>query len=138
MRNWLEVLAIAAVLAFLALACFAEPPPGTDLNSPSHKWWECHKVPISPGSCCSEADGHVLSDKDWGITNQLAHPYKVRIEGKWWDVPREHVIADNDGCGPDPNDDTASQAKAWYYVSRGSDGNIKSVAFYCFLAGTMY
>jgi hypothetical protein len=39
--------------------------------------------------CCSMADGETILDSDWEI---VGDHYRVRIDGKWIDVPREAVI----------------------------------------------
>ena len=63
MRSVFTILTCLGLLG--PLRAMALPPPGTDLNSPEHKWWECWTQPVSHKSCCSEADGHSLGDADW-------------------------------------------------------------------------
>lgn len=124
-----------ALLTYAA-AARAEPPQGTDLNSPIHKWWECHVQPHSPVSCCSEADGHNLTDNDWRQTKDPADPYEIRVEGTWHPVPARAILGP-DGCGPDPDTSNASSAKVWYIRYNEIDGTVR-LSILCFMPGTFY
>jgi hypothetical protein len=77
--------AISVVILLLVsdFAAHARDHSRPELNS----WFESLKS--GKGSCCSDADGTVLSDADWEVRN--GH-YRVRIKGQWWDVPDEAVI----------------------------------------------
>lgn len=130
-------LLIAVCVMLSATVVYAAPPPGTDLNSPSHKWWECQHQFGSTANCCGESDGHVIAYGDWRLQQDKAKvsdfPYEVRIRGKWFDVPASKVTSSGD-CGPDPSDETRSLAKAWY-SEYDVDGSIADVNFFCFETG---
>lgn len=55
--------------------------------SPLKQWFDSLKS--GKGPCCSDADGSVVQDADWE-TN--AGRYRVKIEGKWYDVPDDAVL----------------------------------------------
>lgn len=123
MQQFKMVIATAAFAACLTLALGADakPPPGTDLNSAMHRWFECQKQPTSGASCCSIADGHVLSEDQWSIRG---NGYRVKIGAVWYEVPANRVIASR--CGPNP---TASPVVWWGYVAG-------EPMIFCFLPGT--
>jgi len=56
-------------------------------GSPLHEWVDSFKS--RNGRCCSAADGTAGVDTDW--ESHDGH-YRVRIDGKWYDVPDEAVI----------------------------------------------
>jgi hypothetical protein len=95
---------------------------GRYAGSPLKEWFD--SLRSSKGPCCSDADGTALSDVDWEAKD--GH-YRVRIEGKWWDVPDEAVIRE-------PN--RAGRTMVWpvYY---GSRNETIRVDIRCFMPGTM-
>src|SRR5215831_16485377 len=95
---------------------------GRYAGSPLKEWFD--SLRSSKGPCCSDADGTALSDIDWETKD--GH-YRVRIEGKWWDVPDEAVIRE-------PN--RAGRTMVWpvYY---GSRNETIRVDIRCFMPGTM-
>lgn len=127
------------LLGLLATPVLAKAPPGTDLNSPEHAWWECNVQPASGLLCCREADGHVLRDRDWHVQPKAdgSKRYQIRVQGRWYDVPPRAVINEDARCGPEPDIDKRSMAKAWYAPTWDGD-QIVSIDIYCFEAGTMY
>ena len=131
-RLILALLVLLAVAAVLDVA-FGMPPAGTDLNGAEHAWWECAKQPTG-ASCCSDADGHSLSDSQWRI-----HPpsYQVRVEGNWFDVP-ENTIITTQVCGPDPDIGKQSEAKVWYVTTRDANRNVIGIHIFCFEPGLLY
>src|SRR6202012_1408253 len=64
-------------LALIAPA-YADPPPGTDLNSPLHAWFE-RQHSVAGGWCCDLGDGKILDDDDW---RGMDGHYQVRIDAK--------------------------------------------------------
>lgn len=81
-----------ALLAVMALPAVAAPPPGTDLSSSNHAWFE-RQHSVRGSLCCAESDGHVLPSDDWRTTGVA---YDVaRLVDKWG-----HVI--NITATPDP------------------------------------
>jgi hypothetical protein len=66
----------------LAMPAIAAPPPGADLRSPEHTWWECHLQPATKVGCCQEADGLVLSDDQWRTREDPGGTvYQVQVGG---------------------------------------------------------
>jgi hypothetical protein len=125
-------------ILLLAMPAFAAPPPGTDLRSAEHTWWECHLQPASKISCCHESDGHVLSDNEWRThEGRGGTAYQVRVGAKWFDVPQETVVNDTSYCGAEPDPVKRPLAKVWYAPRWGLDGLI-NIQIYCFIVGTMY
>jgi len=71
------------------------------------------------GPCCSDADGTAVSDPDWGTEG---NHYRVRIGGRWYDVPDDAVIRE-------PN--RAGVTMVWPYYING-DAIIR-----CFMPGVL-
>jgi len=69
--------------------------------------------------CCSIADGHAIQDVDWDT--QDGH-YRVRVDGKWVDVPDEALVVVPNRFG---------QAVVWTYFMNGE------VAVRCFMPGAL-
>src|ERR1700676_1770129 len=78
------------ILALLCVPAYAHDASRPDLNS-----WFDH-LSSGKGPCCSNADGTVLSDVDW--ESKDGH-YRVRIDGQWWDVPKDAVITEPNRAG---------------------------------------
>jgi hypothetical protein len=122
----------------LAMPAMAAPPPGADLRSPEHAWWECHLQPATKVSCCHEADGHVLGDDEWRIREGAGGTvYQVHVGAKWFDVPQEAVVNDTNHCGAEPDPVKRPMAKVWYYPIWGL-GGVMNIKIRCFIVGTMY
>jgi len=130
---------ITAAILLLTAPALARPPPGTDMQSAAHLWWECHVQPVNKKVCCRESDGHVLGDHEWRAVERAdgARVYQVRVHFKWYDVPSGTVINDFRRCGPDPEPAHRTMAKIWYAPIWDGDG-IVDIRIYCFIAGTMY
>ena len=71
-----------------------------------------HNVP-----CCDTVDGHRLTEADWDTSGDH---YRVRIEGKWEDVPPEAVLTTPNRIGV---------PIVWY------GGSGQSLKIYCFMPG---
>lgn len=99
---------VAALLALMAMPAVAAPPPGTDLSSPEHAWFE-RQHNIRGMLCCSEADGHILDADDWR-SNGAA--YEVRINGQWITIP-DDTLRDTVSGGANP----MNAAIVWYMVT---------------------
>jgi hypothetical protein len=112
----------AAALIMSASVAFAAPPPGTDLSSPLHYWFERQHSVIGAW-CCDLSDGHILSDDDWRSNGKN---YEVHINGTWYTV-QDSALRDPSG-GPNPT----GKAIAWYTVVDGM------VHLYCFAPGVEY
>lgn len=46
--------------------------------------------------CCSDADGFAVSDPDWDSRDGK---YRVRLDGRWIDVPEEAIIEEPNRVG---------------------------------------
>jgi hypothetical protein len=127
---------LIAILSVLPIAAAAHPPPGTDPSSREHEWWECQRQADNPHQpCCSLTDGHVLSDRQWKVSE---NHYQVELEGRWFTVPDSAVIGTSKTCGAEPDADDRQTAKVWYAPNRAYDGSIMAVTWYCFLPGDVY
>jgi hypothetical protein len=73
--------------------------------------------------CCDGKDGTSLDDPDWSMDG--GH-YRVRLEGKWYDVPDEAIVEGHNRAG---------HAVVWTYP-RWMGGE-EGYAIRCFMAGTM-
>lgn len=108
-----------AVLIGTAPTALAAPPPGVDLNSSTHAWFEAQHS-ATGAWCCSQADGHILDDSDWGQDN---FGYWARINGAIQQIP-DSALRDPKG-GPNPT----GHAIVWF--TQGDWG----VRVYCFAPG---
>jgi hypothetical protein len=109
-----------------AASALAAPPPGTDLTSPTHIWFE--KQHNARGQlCCDVSDGHMLDDRDVRMTGDV---YEVRIEGVWFPVgPSE--MRDPVRGGPNPT----GHPVVWYTRTiLPAPGYVIS----CFAPGTLF
>ena len=108
------------VLIFLLLCtpAYAHDPSHPELN----EWF--NRLASGKGLCCSFADGFVVSDVDW--ESKDGH-YRVRLEGRWIDVPDDAVITE-------PN--RAGRTMVWPYMAvGGADSPILKIR--CFMPGSM-
>lgn len=72
----------------VALMLLSSPVFAHDYERPELKDWFMH-LHSGHGPCCDGSDATHVADPDW--ENNSGH-YKVRIEGKWVDVPDDAVI----------------------------------------------
>jgi hypothetical protein len=78
--------------ALLAVQVLAAPPPGTDMNSPTSRWFQSLVDPSTGASCCSESDCRPAEER------QTATGWQAKTTtGEWVDVPPEKILirADN-------------------------------------------
>jgi len=106
---------------FFSSAVSGRPPPGTDLNSPLHKWFD-NQHSVTGAWCCSISDGHILKSKDWRVSGDH---YEVWIGGQWRKIKQKMLV--NPAGGPNPT----GHAIVWYNLYPEGD-----VQIYCFLPGT--
>ena len=102
--------AIAAVLVCLA--------SGANAHDGHHDQWFKSLTNESGVSCCDGADFLRVEDPDWDVSGQH---YRVRLEGKWIEVPPEAVVRR-------PN--IVGFALVWPYYDEGA------IKIRCFLAGS--
>jgi hypothetical protein len=125
MTNREHHLAIAGFIFFVVLILSMIPKAhsrdnGQYAGSPNKAWFD--SLRSVKGPCCSDADGHVLTDVDW--ESHDGH-YRVRIDGEWWDVPDEAVLQQ-------PNRD--GRTIVWPMYQSFFGGNL-SVQIRCFIVG---
>jgi hypothetical protein len=87
-------------------------------TSPELKAW-FDSLRSGKGPCCSDADGSAVSDVDWESSS--GH-YRVRLDGKWLDVPDEAVITGPNRVG-----------RTMVWPMRGDSGPV----IRCFMPGSM-
>src|SRR6266404_5829426 len=80
------------VLIFLLLC---SPALAHDAGHPELNEW-FNRLASGRGLCCSFADGSAVSDVDW--ESKDGH-YRVRLEGRWIDVPDDAVITEPNRAG---------------------------------------
>lgn len=159
----LRLPALVAVSLLLTTPALAHPPPGTDLSSSEHAWWECFHPLNGKHNCCSEADGFALSPdnvrQDPSVIGQPIDPprfwarnaggiksgYQIRIDAhgnpgggpgsSWWDVRKDALIGfEAKSCGLDPK----APADAHVWITREWEGSKLIFIFAsCFIAGTV-
>lgn len=117
-RRFCIMMALCCI--FSAAVAFARDPDGRFAGSPLKPWFDGLKS--SGGAlCCSDADGTALSDVDW---ESAGDHYRVRMKGRWYDVPEEAVITE-------PN--RAGRTMVWPVWA--SDGTLYQIR--CFIPGSM-
>ena len=82
------LLGASSLLMLLSHSATARDNGQYAATSPELKSW-FDSLRSGKGPCCSDADGSAVSDVDW--ESNSGH-YRVRLEGKWLDVPDEAVI----------------------------------------------
>ena len=92
MRN-IASLSVAAIL-LLSLESALARDDGRYAGSPLKQWFD--SLRSGKGLCCSVADGLSVSDPDW--ESKGGH-YRVRLDGKWIEVPDEAVITEPNRYG---------------------------------------
>ncbi len=75
------------LLIWMLQAANARDLDGRYAASPLKSWFDSLKS--GKGPCCSDADGSAVSDVDWESKDGS---YRVRIDGRWYDVPQDAVI----------------------------------------------
>jgi hypothetical protein len=118
---------IFALAAMLAIHSARARDDGRYANSPLKSWFD--HLASGRGLCCSFADGVVVEDPDWEVhtsTGAAAETngihYRVRIDGKWIDVPDDAVVTEPNRLG-----------KTMVWPMTGLDG----ITVRCFLPGSM-
>lgn len=89
-RAAVALLAAAIVLAGHAVA----RDDGRYAGSSLKPWFDSLKS--GKGLCCSDADGSAVADVDW--ESKDGH-YRVRLDGRWIDVPDDAVITEPNRSG---------------------------------------
>jgi hypothetical protein len=87
-------LLIAVSLLCVGAALARDDGRWANSNPELKRWFD--KLASKRGPCCSDADGFAVSDPDW--ESKDGH-YRVRLEGKWHDVPDDAVITEPNRVG---------------------------------------
>jgi len=114
---------LSLYLLFSITSIFARDPDGRFAGSPLKPWFD--SLRSGKGPCCSDADGTALSDVDW--ESKDGH-YRVRVEGRWWDVPDEAVLKQPNLYG---------RTMVWPIPSRHENGQLEKLEIRCFMPGSM-
>ena len=104
----------------------AKPPPGTDLTSPVHRWFE-QQYSVKGKLCCDVSDGHLLEDKDVRMTR---NGYEVNIDGTWFQVSPSQM-RDAIRGGPNPT----GHPIVWYTRTITP---LPGAVISCFAPGTLF
>lgn len=115
---------LSIVIFAIPLSGRADPPPGTDMNSPLAQWFQRQKD-FGGRDCCGEADGHILEDEDQKI---VGDHYEVRIHDHWIRV-LPNQFRGNALNDPNPT----GHPIIWYGNVEFGQGD---VVIYCFAPGT--
>ncbi len=114
-------ISIIATLTLASLASVQAAEP--EIADPSLKFL-LQNLKSNKGPCCSTTDRVALVDVAW---ENVSHHYRVRIEGKWWDVPDDAVVVIPNKSG---------RTMVWPIYTWGFDG-LESVEVQCFMPGGM-
>jgi hypothetical protein len=113
---------LAVLLICLPTLASARNDGRFPVNDKMHDWFMMLKS--NKGPCCADADGSVVMDADWEVTN--GH-YRVRLDGKWIDVPDDAVVKTPNLYGP---------TMVWPIRWNGYGGTTV-LAIRCFMPGVM-
>jgi hypothetical protein len=97
-------------------------PEYAQLSPQIQHWFQGLKAPDSMVPCCDLADGMSPNEDDVEYDTKGDH-YRVRIKGKWYDVPDSAVIKQPNMYG---------RTVVWYYPVEGDN---PSVVIRCFMPG---
>lgn len=102
-------IAALALLMLAARTAYAEPPAGTDPNSPEARWYQALKQPATGYGCCSIADCRPVPfhSEAGHFTAFIARGRFPNGDDAWHDVPDGAVIRDK----PNP---TGEAVACWY------------------------
>ena len=112
------LLAVAIALLPVAPGALARDRGQYSESAPGLTEW-FDSLRSAKGPCCSDADGSAVSDVDWESTS--GH-YRVRLDGRWLDVPDDAVITVPNRVG---------RAMVWPIRVSGD------VVIRCFMPGSM-
>ena len=118
-------LVVMAWLAIFLIAALARDPDGhyAQQDPIMHAWFD--QLASGKGLCCSFADGVSIEDVDWDTNGPKDEhgnaTYRVRLNGKWIDVPPAAMVTEPNKFGP---------AVVWPYQDADGVTQIR-----CFLPG---
>jgi hypothetical protein len=114
----MRLLIAAAAATILCAPAFAHDDGRYAQTDPSIKKWVEGLTDDQGAGCCATADGYAPEEVEWDIDTGK---YRVRIDGKWVDVPDGAVIKEPNRLG---------YAVVWYW--RG----YSTIHIRCFLPGS--
>jgi hypothetical protein len=121
MRSIISVVSFA-VISVVTIVVTAIPGDARDdgryAGSPLKAWFD--QLASNKGLCCSFADGVTIEDVDWD-TGGTQGSYRVRLSGKWIEVPDAALVKEPNKFGP---------AVVWPYQDVSGATQIR-----CFLPG---
>ena len=91
------LLALLATVKCCERAAYARWKPEYAQQSPEVRQWFEGLHDKKGFMCCSNMDGVKLEDPDWEMSG---NNYRVRIDGKWQDVPPDAVLDIPNRFGP--------------------------------------
>jgi len=94
MKNIVLWVCVTGVVLLTIWGAFGRDLDGRYADSPLHDWF--NHLASGKGLCCSMADGEVVVDADW--ESKDGH-YRVKVDGKWWNVDDEAVITEPNKAG---------------------------------------
>jgi hypothetical protein len=102
-------------------------PEYAQLSPKMQKWFQGLRSDQSLVPCCDLADGKAPEDQDVEYDTKGDH-YRVRIKGKWYDVPDDAVIKQPNLYG---------RTVVWYYFYNKNEieGEEPTVIIRCFMPG---
>jgi len=96
-RVGMAVAAAAAAAVLLARPAAGEYHGQFGAVSPEiHEWAEGLKSGAAPGGCCATTDGWRPEEVEWDTNSRH---YRVRIEGRWYEVPDNAVLTSPNRLG---------------------------------------
>lgn len=121
-----ELIRKALYLSVLLMWWFGQQATAHDkhyaISKDMHNWFMT--LQSGKGPCCADADGNVVQDADWDSHD--GH-YRVRLDGKWVDVPDEAVIKAPNLYGP---------TMVWPMIASPYGGPVRT-DIRCFMPGSM-
>jgi len=115
-------------VTLLILGLLSGPASAHDYQHPELKQWfmSLHNQHGSP--CCDGDDAAHVEDADWDTACKESEcHYRVRLEGKWYDVPEHAVVT-----GPNKS----GTALVWATRYGGLPGSDSTYGIRCFMPGS--
>lgn len=96
-NGWLALIIVSLILLIMALLVHTKPARAHDHARPGLDKWFKALESRAKAACCDGTDATRLDDVDW--ESRDGH-YRVRIKGKWIDVPESAVVDGPNKAGP--------------------------------------
>lgn len=112
---------VAGIIALGAIVLLCGRSHAHDHEHPELNDWLMTLHSPGGGPCCDMSDTNHVNDLDWETQSKDNSHYRVRIDGKWIDVPDDKVVKE-------PN--KAGFALEWHYYFDGEP------VIRCFMPGS--